>query len=86
MAQFQYRVIIEHKDGNISDVGLFTIERPDEEYDSFTEAQAWQELKARAELGYSVGNGVLEFAGVVVALSDLARIRCALESKWREAP
>lgn len=85
MASFQFRVTIEHKDGTTTDAGLYGLERPDEQYDSLSEAQAWQEIKGRPELGYAVADGVLEFSGVVVPLADLARIRCELVSKSREA-
>ena len=81
-AVFHVRLLAHLKSGEVEDLGLFTFERPVEEYDTLNEAAALQILKGLPEVGYRiVEGGLLEVAGSVIPISDLRRLEAHIVAK-----
>ena len=80
-AVFSVRLLAHLKSGEVEDLGLFTFERPVEEYDTLNEAAALQVLKGLPEVDYKVEGGLLEVAGSVIPLSDLRRLEAQIVAK-----
>lgn len=80
MAQASVRLYLDRRDGTTDDMGLFELQIAVEQYDTLTSAWALQQLKKRAELGYSIHDGVLEFVGALIPLTELRALRCEIVS------
>jgi len=80
-AVFHVRLLAHLKSGEVEDLGLFTFERPVEEYDTLNEAAALQILKGLPEVGYRMEGGLLEVAGSAIPISDLRRLEAHIVAK-----